>query len=81
MEAEVANLQAQATLHSAKAQETMADPQLKAAEIEAQMAIKQQELALRRQLSELTNDMRKGQTETQAAAKVATAAMKPSGGR
>ena len=81
MEAEVANLQAQATLHSAKAQETMADPQLKAAEIEAQMAMKQQELALRRQLSELTNDMRKGQTETQAAAKVATAAMKPSGGR
>ena len=81
MEAEVANLQAQATLHSAKAQETMADPQLKAAEIEAQMAIKQQALALRRQLSELTNDMRKGQTETQAAAKVATAAMKPSGGR
>ena len=59
----------------------MADPQLKAAEIEAQMAMKQQELALRRQLSELTNDMRKGQTETQAAAKVATAAMKPSGGR
>ena len=45
------------------------------------MAMKQQELALRRQLSELTNDMRKGQTETQAAAKVATAAMKPSGGR
>ena len=81
MEAEVQNLQAQATLHSAKAQETMADPQLKAAEIEAQMAMKQQELALRRQLSELTNDMRKGQTETQAAAKVATAAMKPSGGR
>ena len=58
----------------------MADPQLKAAEIEAQMAMKQQELALRRQLSELTNDMRKGQTETQAAAKIATAAMKPSGG-
>ena len=81
MEAEVQNIQAQANLHSAKAQETMADPQLKAAEIESKMAMKQQELALRQQLSALTNDMRKGQTETQAAAKVATAAMKPSGGR
>ena len=41
--------------------------QLKAAEIEAQMAMKQQELALRRQLSELTNDMRKGQPKPAAA--------------
>ena len=43
--------------------------------------MKQQELALRQELSRLTNDMRQGQTETQAAAKIATAAIKPSGGR
>ena len=65
----------------AKAQETAADPQLKAAELQGKMQMKQQELDLRRQLSAITNDMRRGQTETQAAAKIATAAMKPSGGK
>ena len=44
------------------------------------MQMKQQELALRQQLSALTNDMRKGQTETQAASKIAVEAMKPRGG-
>ena len=81
MEAEVQNLQAQAQLHTAKAQETIADPQIKVAEIQSKMEMKQQELALRQELSRLTNDMRQGQTETQAAAKIATAAIKPSGGR
>jgi hypothetical protein len=81
MEAEVQNLQAQAQLHTAKAQETIADPQIKVAEIQSKMEMKQQELALRQQLSALTNEMRQGQTETQAAAKIATAAIKPSGGR
>ena len=81
MEAEVQNLQAQAQLHTAKAQETIADPQIKVAEIQSKMEMKQQELALRQELSRLTNDMRQGQTETQAAAKIATAAVKPSGGR
>ena len=68
-------------MHTAKAQETIADPQIKVAEIQSKMEMKQQELALRQELSRLTNDMRQGQTETQAAAKIATAAIKPSGGR
>jgi hypothetical protein len=80
MEAEVQNLQSQAQLNSAKAQESAADPQIKIAELQNKMQMKQQELALRQQLSAITNDMRKGQTETQAAAKIATAAMKPTGG-
>tara|TARA_B100000927_G_scaffold38415_1_gene27506 strand:- start:608 stop:2713 length:2106 start_codon:yes stop_codon:yes gene_type:complete len=81
MEAEVQNIQSQSQLNTAKAQETIADPQIKVAEIQSKMKMKEQELTLRQQLSSLTNDMRKGQTETQAAAKIATAAMKPSGGR
>lgn len=81
MEAEVQNLQSQAQLNIAKAQESASDPQIKVAEIQSKMQMKQQELALRQQLSALTNDMRKGQSETQAAAKIATAAMKPSGGK
>ena len=81
MEAEVQNIQSQSQLNTAKAQETIADPQIKVAEIQSKMKMKEQELNLRQQLSALTNDMRKGQTETQAAAKIATAAMKPSGGR
>ena len=80
MEAEVQNLQSLSELNMAKAQESAADPQLKVAELQAKMQMKQQELALRQQLSAITNDMRKGQTETQAAAKIATAAMKPTGG-
>ena len=81
MEAEVQNLQSQAQLNVAKAQEAASDPQIKVAEIQSKMQMKQQELALRQQLSALTNDMRKGQSETQAAAKIATAAMKPTGGK
>jgi len=81
MEAEVQNLQSLSQLNMAKAQETAADPQIKVAEIQSKMQMKQQELALRQQLSAVTNEMRKGQTETQAAAKIATAAMKPSGGK
>ena len=57
------------------------EPQLKVAELQSKMKMKEQELALRQQLSALTNEMRQGQSETQAAAKIATAAMKPSGGR
>ena len=81
MEAEIQNLQSQSQLNTAKAQETIADPQIKVAEIQSKMEMKQQELALRQQLSQLTNEMRQGQTETQAAAKIATAAIKPSGGK
>ena len=81
MEAEVQNLQSLSELNMAKAQESAADPQLKVAELQAKMQMKQQELALRQQLSSVTNDMRKGQSVTQAASKIAVAAMKPSGGK
>ena len=50
------------------------------AELQSKMQMKQEELALRQQLSALTNNMRQGQSETQAASKV-VAAMKPSGGK
>ena len=81
MEAEVQNLQSLSQLNMAKAQESATDPQIKVAELQSKMQMKQQELDLRRQLSAVTNDMRKGQSETQAASKIAVAAMKPSGGK
>ena len=43
--------------------------------------MKQEELALRERLASMTNDVRTGQSETQAASKIAVAAMKPTGGR
>jgi len=59
----------------------MAEPQLRVAEMQSKMAIKQEELALRERLASMTNDVRTGQSETQAASKIAVAAMKPTGGR
>jgi len=47
------------------------------AEMQSRIAIKQEELALRERLSQMTNQVRTGQSETQAASKVAVAAMKP----
>jgi hypothetical protein len=80
MEAEVANLQSAAQLNVAKAQGTAMDPQLKVAELQTKLESKREELNLRRELSALTNQMRERQSDTQAAAKIATAAMKPTGG-
>jgi len=78
LEAEVQQLQSMAILNQAKAQETAEiDPQLKMAEMQSRIAIKQEELALRERLSQMTNQVRTGQSETQAASKVAVAAMKP----
>jgi hypothetical protein len=80
MEAEVANLQSAAQLNVAQAQGTAMDPQLKVAELQTKLEGKREELNLRRELSALTNQMRERQSDTQAAAKIATAAMKPTGG-
>ena len=80
MEAEVANLQSAAQLNVAKAQGTVMDPQLKVAELQTKLESKKEELNLRRELSALTNQMRERQSDTQAAAKIAAAAMKPTGG-
>jgi len=82
LEAEVTRLQSETALNVAKTQSTEADPQLKVAELQSKLEMKREELDLRERLSSMTNDMRRGQTETQAAAKLASVAMKPNqGGR
>jgi len=81
LEAEIQLLQSQAESNMTKSQSKMAEPQLKVAEMQSKMAIKQEELALRERLASMTNDVRTGQSETQAASKIAVAAMKPTGGR
>ena len=75
MEAEVLRLQSEAQLNAAKAQEAQQDPQLKVAELQSKLQMKQEELALRERLSGMTNEVRKQQTETAAASKIAAAAM------
>lgn len=81
LEAEVTNLQTSAELNMAKAQNAQMDPQLKVAELQSKIQSKREELGLREKLSELTNSMRKDQSDTAAAAKLAAAAMKPTGGK
>ena len=81
LEAEVTNLQTSAELNMAKAQNEQMDPQLKVAELQGKLQTKREELGLREKLSELTNQMRKDQSDTAAAAKMAAAAMKPTGGK
>ena len=80
LEAEVKNLESTAQLNMAKAQGEASYPQLKVAELQSKIQMKQEELELRERLAGMTNEVRKGQSETQAAAKLATAAMKPTGG-
>jgi len=75
MEAEVLRLQSEAQLNAAKAQEAQQDPQLKVAELQSKLQMKQEELSLRERLSGMTNEVRKQQTETAAASKIAAAAM------
>jgi hypothetical protein len=79
LEAEVAKMQAEAQLNISKAEENQMDPQLKMAEIESKLQMKREELALREKLAGLTNEQRRAQTETAAAAKLAAIAMKPGG--
>ena len=50
------------------------------AELQSKIQSKTEELQLRERLSQLTNEMRKDQSDTAAAAKMASAAMKPTGG-
>ena len=75
-EAEVMRTQSEAQLNTAKAQDiSQIDPQIQIAKLQAELQMKREELALRQNLSADTNDMRRGQTETQAAVKMATAAI------
>ena len=81
LEAEVSRLQSEAALNVAKTQtQTNIEPQMKVAELQSKLQMKREELGLRERLSGMTNEVRREQSETTAAAKIATAAMKPTGG-
>jgi len=76
LEAEVANLQTQAAVNVAKVDQIENEPQLKIAELQSKLQTKREELDLRERLSSLTNDMRKEQSDTAAASKMAVEALK-----
>ena len=54
---------------------------MKIAEMQNELEMKREELQLRERLAGLTNDQRRLDSETQAASKIAVAAMKPPGGK
>ena len=79
MEAEVKKIQSEAALNIAKVQDTAEiDPQMRMQELQAKIAMNQEQLQLRRDLSSATNQIRQGQAETSAATKIATTAMQTS---
>ena len=80
LEAEVQRLNSESQLNMAKTQSTSADPQIRVADLQSKLQMKKEELDLRERLSGMTNQVRSEQTQTSAAAKIATAAMKPTGG-
>tara|TARA_R110001606_G_scaffold246145_1_gene394236 strand:- start:987 stop:3098 length:2112 start_codon:yes stop_codon:yes gene_type:complete len=80
LEAEVTRLQTESALNVAKTEAAETDPQLKVAEMQSKLQAKREELDLRERLSSMTNDMRRQQTDVGAAVKMATTAMKPTGG-
>jgi len=76
LEAEVQKIQSEAVLNTAKAQgASEVDPQIRVAELQAKIQMNQEQLALRRELSSATNEIRQSQSETSAATKIATTAM------
>jgi hypothetical protein len=75
LEAEVQKLQSEAAVNMAKAQDAQTQPQIQVAEMQGKLEMKNRELDLRRELAALSNQTRQGQTQTTAAAKLATAAM------
>tara|TARA_R110002126_G_C10251464_1_gene482099 strand:- start:7 stop:726 length:720 start_codon:yes stop_codon:yes gene_type:complete len=80
LEAEVQRLNSESQLNMAKTQSASADPQIRVADLQSKLQMKKEELDLRERLSGMTNEVRREQTQTSAAAKIATAAMKPTGG-
>ena len=79
LEAEVKKLQSDAAVNFSKVQnEAEIAPQLRMKELEAKLQMNNEQLALRRELSSATNQIRQGQTDTSAATKIATAAMQQS---
>ena len=75
LEAEVQKLQSEAAVNMAKAQDAQTQPQIQVAEMQSKLEMKNRELELRRELAALSNQTRQGNTQTAAAAKLASAAM------
>lgn len=75
LEAEVQKLGSEAAVNIAKAQTTQAAPDIQVAELQGKIEMKMQELQLRRELADLTNQVRTNQQQTQAAARIAATAM------
>ena len=75
MQAEVQRINSEAAVNVAKAQSTAAGPDIQIAELQGKIEMKMQELALRRELADLTNEVRTNQQQTQAAARIAATAM------
>ena len=76
LEAEVRKTQSEAAVNIAKVQDVAeVAPQMRMAELQSKLSIKEQELALRRELADLTNRTRTSQSETSAATRIAATAM------
>jgi hypothetical protein len=76
LEAEVRKLQSDAAVNIAKVQDmTDVQPQLRLTELQSQIDTKMEELQLRRDLADLTNQTRTSQAETNAATRIAATAM------
>jgi len=76
LEAEVRKLQTEAAVNIAKVQDMAeVDPQVRLAELQGKLQMKEQELDLRRELADMTNQVRKDQSDTNAATRIAATAM------
>tara|TARA_R100000655_G_scaffold47118_3_gene84143 strand:+ start:816 stop:2951 length:2136 start_codon:yes stop_codon:yes gene_type:complete len=76
LEAEVRKLQTEAAVNIAKVQDMAEiDPQVRMAELQGQLQMKEQELGLRRELADMTNQVRRDQSDTSAATRIAATAM------
>ena len=76
LEAEVQKIQSDAAVNMAKATDmTQIEPQIKVAELQQELQIARENLSLRRDLAGMTKETRENQSQTQAAAKLATTAM------
>ena len=76
LEAEVRKLQTEAAVNIAKVQDMAEiDPQVRLAELQGKLQMKEQELGLRRELADMTNQVRRDQSDTSAATRIAATAM------
>ena len=76
LEAEVGKIQSESALNIAKVQDlSEVNPQIQLSKIQAELQMRREELALRQNLSDMSNQVRQGQAELQSATKIATTAM------